>query len=883
MSTVRIDPSYESIATQVVPWIHRALELLWLLTVVLVPLAFLDPTYAVSEAVIAYVEVPKIALLRTLTGLMAILWLLEWGISTRSGSGFLTLESIKGFRPKGVSSALAGWLRDQPAHWLILAVWFYLGTILLGTLFSASFSVSLWGEVPGQDGYSTYTVVSYVVLFGVIATHLKTGPQLWRLLGAIVTMGILVSGYAVLQQHGHDFLDISEVTGGGNTSTFGNRIFAGAAMLMTIPISLVAATNLLGAGHDTSPRDSTRFKRWLVVLLAASVWTGILTVLLLGITFTFSRGPWIGTLFALFTTIGLTSVFVGWSALGRATLLLGIATGATLAIVQWDVPITSGRLWLGAAFALVTLVSLQKILGWRALGRGSLALGVAATVAAGVILMPSWFSAGLETVDSAPATPAAPSVFGDSAVAQRFSSIGTYVSTGFFSGRGDTWLRSWELIEDRPWFEFDELSFPWIRRLLGYGPDLFRYTYLLRSVPQGGIAPVEPDHAHNFFINQAVELGVLGFLSSLGIFGAVFLAGGYLLIWKRDGVSPLLTLVLIGVIATLAGRFLEMMVGLARVSDLTILWVVLGILAALPGLMERSTEQTQASTLPRASRRSVPVRSTPNNSQFHLTWPHFFRLAVIAWLIGGIGILIWVKNVNYVRASVEVGEAVEHFRSQEFQTSLASLNKAIELAPDVSSYYNYRAQVYFAYHLFDEIAPESECSLQKTIPYSGCLNLKSFESNLEGVNQRPFYYRSRWALANSALNLKQDAVAIQLYEHLLAMVPNSNPLREQIGTTYIDLANAYLEAELPEAALKPIEATLAIKPNGVFSSHALLLKGMAYRDLERLNEATGPIERSLQLGLPQDLERQAHEALAEIYGELGQTNLAEEHSKLAPP
>ena len=40
-------------------WINRALECLWLAAVILVPLAFIDRNYAVSEAVIAYVEVPK--------------------------------------------------------------------------------------------------------------------------------------------------------------------------------------------------------------------------------------------------------------------------------------------------------------------------------------------------------------------------------------------------------------------------------------------------------------------------------------------------------------------------------------------------------------------------------------------------------------------------------------------------------------------------------------------------------------------------------------------------------------------------------------------------------------------------------------------------------
>jgi len=55
------------------PWINRGLEGLWLLMVFLIPLAFLDKNYVISEAEIANVEVPKVALLRLLAGLTALL------------------------------------------------------------------------------------------------------------------------------------------------------------------------------------------------------------------------------------------------------------------------------------------------------------------------------------------------------------------------------------------------------------------------------------------------------------------------------------------------------------------------------------------------------------------------------------------------------------------------------------------------------------------------------------------------------------------------------------------------------------------------------------------------------------------------------------------
>ena len=122
------------------------------------------------------------------------------------------------------------------------------------------------GEVPGQDSYSTYNVVVYVILFAMIATRLKTRPQVWRLLGAIVAMGVLVSGYAVLQHYGQDFLHLSESTGGYITSLMGNRIFAAAVMMMTIPVTAGAAATSLS--KIPQPSDSTQSKgnQWAIRL-----------------------------------------------------------------------------------------------------------------------------------------------------------------------------------------------------------------------------------------------------------------------------------------------------------------------------------------------------------------------------------------------------------------------------------------------------------------------------------------------------------------------------------------------------------------------------------------------------------------------------------------
>jgi len=218
------------------------MECLWLLTVVLVPLAFVTRGDLSSAASIAYLEVPKIALLRTLVALMAILWLIEWGIQSRISLPVLSKPKPLRLNGQHLLAAPGNWLRGHPERWLNLAVVFFLATTVLSTVLSASFEVSMWGDVPGEDGYGTYTVISYVLLFAVVATHLKTPTQFWRLLGAVATMGVLVSLFAVLEHFGHAPWDLKFPTNISRaTSTMGNPILAASVILMTLSISLTLA------------------------------------------------------------------------------------------------------------------------------------------------------------------------------------------------------------------------------------------------------------------------------------------------------------------------------------------------------------------------------------------------------------------------------------------------------------------------------------------------------------------------------------------------------------------------------------------------------------------------------------------------------------------
>ena len=783
---------------------NRGLELLWLMAVVLVPLAFITRGDLISASAIAYLEVPKIALLRTLVGLMAVLWLVEWGIQGRlSLPSFLMGQNVLSRRGEWLAS-LRSWLTSQPERWLFAAVGLFLAVTLISTGLSTSFGVSMWGEVPGEDGYAAYTVIAYVVLFGVIATHLRTSAQLWRLLGAIAVMGMLVAGYAIFQHYGHDFLDLKFPTNISRaTSTMGNPILAGAVLLMTIPISLIVAVSAL-----IQPLKTNGF--WWKLIL----WGVVIAVQLLGLSFTFGRGPWIGAIVAVVGFIGLMVVFRHWRELIRVAAVLGLAV--VLALVTLLVP--------------------------GSLGRDDGAAPISGSVA--------------ELFTSAGSQISVPG--------------GEFGASGL-SGRIEIWKESGRLMTSRPWFDFDSLSLPFLRPVFGYGPELFRYTFMIVSPPRGpDLIPRESVHAHNYFIHQGVELGYLGILSSLGIYVVPFLAGLYLLVRGGRGYSLAHRLVLVGLLAILAGRFLEQLVGLARVSDLTVFWVLLAVFAALPRTMK--TAQPVAESPANLSAKPPQPPVGPAAGRHRLAWQGSLRLLVVACLIAGVGTLTWLKTVSYYQAGVMAAEAAEQSQDGDLQGAISSFDRAIDLAPDVWINYNRRAAVYSSYIDNQEVPKETGCSHgNNRQPYLNCLTEQAYLANLAAVEQRQYNFRAHHALALSALELatlnREEATAnatVASFEEATDLVPAAWPLYNQLAFSYFRLG-------LPAAALEPLEKSLNITGANKNSAKAHRIRGVVYRQLGQPQRAIENFDQAIQL-VGYDFETYNNRAMAFLI--LGQAQKA---------
>ena len=770
-------------------WISHVLEFLWLFTLVAVPLAFVDRETFLSESELAYVEVPKTVLLRTMVALMAVLWLVEWALERWFQREYPIAGQMPYLHFEDWLKNLADWLKRNPTRWVILAVVLYLVSTLLSTALSESFRVSMWGLVPGQDTYPAYTITCYVVLFGVIATHVKRKAQVRRLLWAIALMGVLVGGYSVAQHYGYDIFTLLENPGTQRSgSTMGNAILAGSVLLMTIPISMAAGT------ADIDRSIGTARVKWI-----AGLWVLVLTLQLLGIIFTFSRGSWIGVAIALSALLTLMLLFSGWRQFLRASTLLGLAA---------------------AAAVLVASVPAESFSGDRPQAR-------------------TYFSGR---------QPAPPSLI--PSVASSISSIGRETlkaGGGGLSGRIGIWETSGRLIIKRPWFEFDGLSLPLLRVVIGYGPDMFKYTYLLEKLPRGPERTVASERfAHNLFVHRGVELGLLGLLATLGLFASPAIVGLYHLFRRRQGESTFYNLLMLGLMAALAGRFTEQLVGVAAVSDLTVFWVLLALFATLPAAAEVSQTAPRPAQVSLQGQRTRRYRTAAR--MMIPGAPTVVPAVVALLLIAGIGALTWTKSINYLEAGFKAREGLDRIRDAKFQNALGSLDRAIELAPGVSVYHTLRASVYAGYRRQDNGHKEPECDrLPDDTQYKVCLTRLNYLSHREATMQRPFEWLPHLNLAQSALTLAlmtkdsdMASEAIRLYGEVAQLDP-------QAWWSWEQLAAAHIQVGRPEAALEPLEKSLAILDGIPRSAISRLLQGIVYLELDRPSTALAAFDEAIRL------------------------------------
>ena len=253
-------------------WCDGIIEAGWLLAVILTPLFFNIHSSRVFEP-------DKLTLLRSVALLMCMAWLVK----------FVDQRGWKNSHWLNWKSDDSIWRQPFALLIALLAL-----VYIVSAIFSVTPAVSWLGSYQRLQG--TYTTLSYIVVFTLMSTTMRSRLQLQRLVTTIIIISIPVSLYAMLQHFGLDPLPW-----GGNTQTrvaghMGNAIFVSAYLIMVTPLTIArildSFTNIL-QDEDLAIADVIR----------SSVYIFTLAIQLITIYWTFSRGPWLGLAGGLFAFV----------------------------------------------------------------------------------------------------------------------------------------------------------------------------------------------------------------------------------------------------------------------------------------------------------------------------------------------------------------------------------------------------------------------------------------------------------------------------------------------------------------------------------------------------------------------------------------------------
>jgi hypothetical protein len=277
-------------------WCEGAIEAGWLAAVIVTPLFFNIHSARVFEP-------DKLTLLRSIALFMSAMWLVkfidqkEWRLFGRKWVGSVVSilrsmrrSSTRELLSKTIIALREYWFRlsSENSIWripFVLPVFFLVLAYLLATIFSITPTISLLGSYQRLQG--TYTTLSYIVIFALMASTLRSREQVSRLVTTVIVTSIPVALYAMLQHFGLDPLPWGGDVQIRVAGHMGNSIFLAAYLIMVVPITLArivdAFTNILG-DDELSTADVIR----------SSIYIFALAIQLIAIFWTQSRGPFLG-------------------------------------------------------------------------------------------------------------------------------------------------------------------------------------------------------------------------------------------------------------------------------------------------------------------------------------------------------------------------------------------------------------------------------------------------------------------------------------------------------------------------------------------------------------------------------------------------------------
>jgi len=422
----------------------------WLAALIVAPLFFDTFSNRVFEP-------DKIHLVRSIALVMAVAWivqLLDVGLGGRSSA------QADGQAAPGLWTRIRGTPLMLPA--LVLVAMY-----LLSTALSVVPRISLVGSYVRMQG--AFSFLSYVAIFAMTLTHLRSRGQVNRLIHAVILASLPISIYGIIQHFNLDTLpwggDVRERV----AANMGNAIFVAAYLLMAVFLTLERLVDSVAALLSTEHGSTAD-------ALRAGVYLFVLAVQLIAIVFTQSRGPWLGLAAGLYV-FGLLGM-----------LLLG----------RWVANQPRASRWIGRSVRPV----------WLSL------IGLTVLVIAFV---------GVLNLQDGPLSPLCEKPYVDRVCTLTSLTEGTNaVRVLIWEGVVDMMLKPHPPIQ-YPDGSPDKLNV--IRPLIGYGPESMWVAYNRFYPPD--LAHYEarnasPDRSHNETFDTLVRTGLIGFGVQIWLFGGVF-------------------------------------------------------------------------------------------------------------------------------------------------------------------------------------------------------------------------------------------------------------------------------------------------------------------------------------------------------------------------
>jgi tetratricopeptide (TPR) repeat protein len=270
------------------------MEACWLIALIAVPL-LVNPFGGFASSLY------KVALLRTLVGVMIALWL-------TAGISLIFTQEIWRQRVQWYHG-LKGFLKTP----LMAPVLALAGVYVLSTWFSISPSTSLWGSASRTQG--AYTTLALLGFFLIVAWQMRTVAQINRVIWAIVVAGSLVSLLGIAEWLGWSPWLLERSYGTWRISaTTGHPTILGAYLVLTMALLLGKLAHLWTSIREQPDRKITLKLGGFGVLALIQ-----LTALLL----TNARGPWLG--FVAMITVFAAALLIRnhhWRMLRLLTLIL---------------------------------------------------------------------------------------------------------------------------------------------------------------------------------------------------------------------------------------------------------------------------------------------------------------------------------------------------------------------------------------------------------------------------------------------------------------------------------------------------------------------------------------------------------------------------------